>query len=289
MVKPKVIEVNIDNKPYAISLFNRQNVLQGISGLPVNIFASGPSITDIEFNDSLLDSPSIFVNGSLSLTGDYNFNSVIGYVITDERFIKHNAKILVDFYCGQPLYITKPVLDAITTYLPEIIVKYHHVIRVIYAVDRPIDLNRKTGIIQALPLLKKLDNTRKSLKNFTDHSAFIIDTANYPKPIGVTLNIEEGFVEAGTVAYVAAQLAYTLGASEINLYGIDLLNSSLPRFYENNKEVAPCKLDKAIIDRIVPSFDLLGRVYEDKGVRVFNHSPVSKDLFQYLFIPPNNT
>ena len=100
--------------------------------------------------------------------------------------------------------------------------------------------------------------------------------------------MSHGFVEAGTVAYVAAQLAYAREAAAIHLYGIDLLNSNQPRFYENKHNSAPSKLDKAISDRIVPSFNLMGQVYREHGVSVINHSPISKDLFSELEIAPHN-
>ena len=100
--------------------------------------------------------------------------------------------------------------------------------------------------------------------------------------IGVSLDIRHGFVEAGTVAFVATQLAYHLRFSEIHLYGIDLINAHEPRFYENVQNSAPSKLTPAIYNRIVPSFDLLASVYQQQGVMVYNHSSVSKDLFKNL-------
>lgn len=111
---------------------------------------------------------------------------------------------------------------------------------------------------------------------------FVINTQHQPAPIGLSLDVTHGFIEAGTVAYVAAQLAFSRHASEIHLYGIDLLNNDQPRFYENKDNSAPCKLDKAITDRIVPSFNLLGRVYKENNVPVVNHSPVSQELFHHL-------
>lgn len=282
MLTPKHIDIKTSNGSYSIKTFDKQNVSQNLKGLSVNIFASGPSITKVKFEDDLLSGPSIFVNGSLTLTAEHDFTNIVAYVISDERFIKHNSEILEHFYAGQPLYITKPVIEAIAVNLPHIIEKYQHFITIIYPVDRPIVSTNKVGFLNSLPLIKKIGNKKLSLADFNDHPDFVIDTLAYPKPIGVSLNIEQGFVEAGTVAFVAAQLAYTLEANQINLYGIDLINSNQPRFYEKQDNAAPCKLDKAITDRIVPSFDLLGRVYGEHGVKVKNQSPVSKDLFNNI-------
>lgn len=282
MLTPKHIDIKTSNGSYSIKTFDKQNMSQNLEGLPVNIFASGPSIANLKFEDDLLSSPSIFVNGSLTLTAEHDFTNIVAYVISDERFIKHNAEILENFYTGQPLYITKPVIEAIAVNLPHIIEKYQHSITIIYPVDRPIVSTNRVGFLNSLPLINKIGNKKLPLVDFKDHPDFVIDTSGYPKPIGVSLNIEQGFVEAGTVAFVAAQLAYTLGANQINLYGIDLINSNQPRFYEKQDNAAPCKLDKAITDRIVPSFDLLGRVYGEHGVNVNNYSPVSKDLFNNI-------
>lgn len=282
MLTPKHIDIKTSNGSYSIKTFDKQNMSQNLKALSVNIFASGPSIANLKFEDDLLSSPSILVNGSLTITAEHDFTNIVAYVISDERFIKHNAEILEHFYTGQPLYITKPVIEAIAVNLPHLIEKHQHSITIIYPVDRPIVSTDKVGFLNSLPLIKKIGNKKLSLADFKDHPDFVIDTSGYPKPIGVSLNIEQGFVEAGTVAFVAVQLAYTLGANQINLYGIDLINSNQPRFYEKQDNAAPCKLDKAITDRIVPSFDLLGRVYGEHGVNVKNHSPVSKDLFNNI-------
>ncbi|WP_296405316.1 hypothetical protein [Psychrobacter sp.] len=281
MNQSKSINVNIDDKLLTIDVFRKHNIPINLESDSINIFASGPSVANIDFNDSITSLPSMFVNGSLSLLNKHPFSNVIAYVISDERFINNNPEILKQHYTGQPLYITQPVLEAIKVDLPNIINQYHHAIRVIYPVDRPL-MNHKSSLLNSLPLISKVINKKLSLLEFKDHPDFVIDSSNYPKPIGVSLNVEHGFVEAGTVAFVAAQLAFTLGASEINLYGIDLINSNQPRFYESNDNVAPCKLDKAVTERIVPSFDLLAKEYKKHKVGIINHSPISKALFNDL-------
>ena len=282
MKPPKYVEIKAFNNSYSIVRFTQKKDLVSYKNLSVNIIASGPSISNMNYDKDFLDSPTIFVNGSIRLLENFNFAKIIGYVISDDRFIKHNAKIIENIYSGQPLFITKPVLHALADSLPELIEKYHDSINIIYPVDRPLLVNNKSIFLKSLPILNKVAKKKLSLDKFKDHLDFVIDSTSYPKPIGVSLNIENGFVEAGTVAFVAAQLAYTLGAKHINLYGIDLINSSQPRFYESKDDAAPCKLDKAITDRIVPSFDLMGKVYNQHGVKVTNKSPVSKGLFRNI-------
>ena len=154
--------------------------------------------------------------------------------------------------------------------------------RIIYPADRPWAVKTNKSWFSKL-LSKSLSHNRKiSLSMLANQPNFVINTQHQPAPIGLSLDVTHGFIEAGTVAYVAAQLAFSRHASEIHLYGIDLLNNDQPRFYENKDNSAPCKLDKAITDRIVPSFNLLGKIYKENNVPVVNHSPVSQDLFNEL-------
>lgn len=285
MITPKKIKITAADTIYYIQTFNSHSVTRNLIDLPINIFASGPSITNIVVDDILLDTASIFVNGSLSLTNMYSFTNVVGYVISDKRFIKNNREMIDKYYKGQPLYTTISVIKEMADKLPHIIEKFYESIIVIHPADRPSyqlgNSNKYKHFIHKLIISKKLINRKKPLKEFEGHPSFYIDTKNTPQPIGVSFDMSDGFVEAGTVAYVASQLAFSLGATEINLYGIDLLNSTKPRFYEKKDNIAPCKLSKAVSDRIVPSFNLLANAYKKNGVSVINHSPVSKNLFNF--------
>lgn len=278
---PPTVEFDLDNQLITISTFDADEAKQNLYKRAVNIIASGPSIANLALSD-LRDMPTIFVNGSISLTDEYDFKDVVGYVISDARFINHQPEILQKHYTGQPLYATLAVFEAMAVTHPDIMRTYHNAMRVLYPVDRLWGVKSNKLLFSKLAFRKKLLNKKKPLSYFANHPNFVIDTFHKHKPSGVSLDITYGFVEAGTVAYVAAQLAFSRQASAIHLYGIDLLNSNQPRFYENEDNRAPCKLDKAITDRIVPSFNLLGRVYKEHGVPVINHSPISKALFDGL-------
>ena len=242
----------------------------------VNILASGSSIHSANLN-KISQQPCIFVNGSIELMETYDFQQPVAYVITDPRFIRHNLAILQNRYHGQcPLYITQTVLEKLADTDRNLIKKYVQHLRLIYSVERPIRQSSKHFLAK---FFRK--NNKRLLMDFANHPQFVIERHG-DTTIGVSLDIRHGFVEAGTVAFVATQLAYRLGFSEIHLYGIDLINAHEPRFYENSQNSAPSKLAPAIYNRIVPSFDLLASVYQQHGVMVYNHSPVSKDLFTEL-------
>lgn len=278
---PPAVIFNIANQTISIHAFDAQEAKQNLQQQAVNIIASGPSIAELEFAE-LLDTATIFVNGSISLTAQYNFTNIVGYVISDARFIKHQPDILKKHYSGQPLYATLAVLEALAMTHPTMMSNYHSVMRIIYPVNRPWGVKTNKAWFSRLILKQYSLNKKIPLSAFANQPNFVIDTHHKPEPIGLSLDMTYGFVEAGTVAYVAAQLAFSRHASEINLYGIDLLNNNQPRFYENKDNSAPCKLDKAISERIVPSFNLLGKVYKENNVPVVNHSPVSQRLFEGL-------
>ena len=278
---PATAGFNIDNELIVISAFNANEAEQSLLGQDVNIIASGPSVQQLSLSE-LLDTPTIFVNGSISLTEHHAFDHIAGYVISDARFINHQPEILRQHYTGQPLYATLAVFEAMATTHPDIMRTYHHAMRVLYPVDRPWGVKSNKLSFNKLIFKKKRLNKKMPLSYFINHPNFVINSSHSAAEIGVSLNVTHGFVEAGTVAYVATQLAFSRHAATIHLYGIDLLNSDQPRFYENNHNRVPTTLNKVMNERIVPSFNLLGRTYKTHGIDVINHSPVSKSLFDDL-------
>ena len=281
MQLPPSASFDIDHQSITIAGFDANQSGQNLNQQAVNIIASGPSIAHLAFLE-LVDTAVIFVNGSISLLAEHSFENVVGWVISDARFISHQPEVFSKYYNGQPLYATLAVFEAIAASHPYIIRHYSGSMRILYPVDRPWSVKANKLGFNILSFKQKLLNKKKPLSHFADDPNFVIDNEHKPAPIGVSLDITQGFVEAGTVVYVAAQLAFSRNAGAIHLYGVDLINSHLPRFYENTENSAPSKLDKAVSERIIPSLNLLGRVYRQHGVPVINHSPVSQDLFDDL-------
>lgn len=277
---PPTADFIVNDRLITIKAFNASEAQQNLNGQAVNIIASGPSIAELTFS-ALQDTPTIFVNGSISLIGQHDFGAVVGYVISDARFINHQPEILQQYYKGQPLYATLAVFETMAVTHPEIMCTYHDAMRILYPVDRPWGVKSNQSLLSKLTFKNKWLHRKKPLSFFADDEHFMIDTSHKPTAIGVSLDITHGFVEAGTVAYVATQLAFARQAGAIHLYGIDLLNSKQPRFYESANNSAPSKLDRAVHERIVPSFDLLAKVYKSHGVSVINHSPISQSLFNF--------
>lgn len=271
------ISISVENKIYQIRFINKKD-LNCMTCNDMAIIASGPSIKQVDFTQ-LYHKPCIFVNGSISLLENNKVDNFLGYVISDARFINHGKDILRNYFSGQPLYITQPVLLAIAKICPEIIQRYHQHIKIIepaIARFQRIQLKNKINWLTKIILINK----RKILNKLPN---IILDQNNDRQIIGVSLDISNGFIEAGTVAFIAAQLAFSMGTRNIHLYGIDLLNANTqPRFYENIKNKAPIMLDKAIQNRIIPSFNWMAQVYRQHQVEVINHSPISSHILTSL-------
>ncbi|VVP88147.1 hypothetical protein PS918_02956 [Pseudomonas fluorescens] len=96
------------------------------------------------------------------------------------------------------------------------------------------------------------------------------------KTMGFSKNLKRGFFEARTVAYVALQLAYHLGFTQVFLVGVDL-DQSVSRFYEEQgSRVSPCVLDEHFNTRILPSFEILAKHVMNPDFQVYNLSAISK-------------
>lgn len=96
------------------------------------------------------------------------------------------------------------------------------------------------------------------------------------RSIGFSKDLNTGYFDARTVAYIAMQLAYHLGFSKVFLVGIDL-NPCAGRFYEKNEQaVSPCNLDAALQRRILPSLRLMSEHVVNESFKVYNLSASSK-------------
>ncbi|WP_238785889.1 lipopolysaccharide biosynthesis protein [Pseudomonas sp. S35] len=111
------------------------------------------------------------------------------------------------------------------------------------------------------------------------HSALVANHALLPlrkRPIGFSKDMSEGFFDARTVAYLALQLAFHMGFSQVFLVGVDL-HENAGRFYENDKSAkSPCGLDQHYHTRILPSLELMAEKVIGDDFRVYNLSDTSR-------------
>ncbi|KTT11642.1 lipopolysaccharide biosynthesis protein [Pseudomonas oryzihabitans] len=96
------------------------------------------------------------------------------------------------------------------------------------------------------------------------------------RDLGFSRDMDYGIFDVRTVAYIALQLAYHLGFTELYLAGVDL-NAQAPRFYEDgNHPASPCGLDEHLYHRILPGLTIMQTVLAAEGRQVFNLSRTSR-------------
>ena len=96
------------------------------------------------------------------------------------------------------------------------------------------------------------------------------------RDIGFSRDLDYGIFDVRTVAFIALQLAYHLGFSEIYLAGVDL-DTQAPRFYEDGRTPAsPCGLEQHLHSRILPGLQVMQSVMRASGRQVFNLSTRSR-------------
>ena len=96
------------------------------------------------------------------------------------------------------------------------------------------------------------------------------------RPVGFSKDMSEGFFDARTVAYLAIQLAFHVGFTQVFLVGVDLHENS-GRFYETPDSLkSPCGLDQHYLTRILPSFELMSKKVMGDDFMVYNLSERSR-------------
>ncbi|MFK0087253.1 lipopolysaccharide biosynthesis protein [Pseudomonas sp. NPDC090755] len=121
---------------------------------------------------------------------------------------------------------------------------------------------------------------KASLADLLRNDPELVRNRVYPcsrkKPLGFSKNLQRGFFDARTVAYVALQIAYHAGFNKVFLVGLDL-DQNIGRFYEHeHSRLSPCGLDQHYEERILPSFQLMAESVIGDDFAVYNLSPTSR-------------
>lgn len=211
-------------------------------GQTVHIIASGPSINDLD-KSNFHGENCLFVNGS---TAFYEQGMhAIGHVVSDKRFFIQKGNAAADF-----------LLDGVDAFYADTCVEV-------------LDDALKAHINRAF-LIQKIGRSWKD------------KVLGNKVPAINEIDLEKGFYEAGTVAFVAAQLAMYMGYSTVVLHGVDLVDTTKPRFYEKTGEVAPSFLHGAVHNRILPAFKELYIFSQSKSAVIKNASPASQNILSFL-------
>ena len=88
--------------------------------------------------------------------------------------------------------------------------------------------------------------------------------------VGWSDHIHSGFFPSSTVAFVALQVLVALGASEIEIVGMDLGGSRCSIY----ADAQPDRLQEKYVPIILPSFQLMSKVLARRRIRIANLSPI---------------
>ncbi|CAM4060164.1 lipopolysaccharide core biosynthesis protein [compost metagenome] len=222
---------------------------QNIQSGSVFIIASGGSAKDFPFQ-TFHDIPMITMNGAISMFLDTPVRPFF-YACTDR-----------DFSNQQPQLFAEALHRSDRVALWE-----EHVRSLSIRTDGELYLLHKAPKPSFIDILRRKD--QELVRNHT-----------FPgwgqKLLGFSKNLQRGFFDARTVAYLALQIAYHVGFTKVFLVGVDL-NQDLGRFYErNDMAVSPCGLDQHYESRILPSFQLVANSVVDDTFAVYNLSEFSR-------------
>ncbi len=233
-------------RPLAVHDFSRcRNIESG----PVFIIASGPSAKSFPI-EKFAHVPMITMNGAISMFKDTDIKPYF-YACTDRSFSEQQPDLF-----KQAMAVSQRVAlreDHARASRARPMGRLYPISKA----ERPSWLESALGKRSALVVNHSWLPTRK-------------------RPLGFSKDMSEGFFDARTVAYLALQLAYHVGFTQVFLVGVDLDERS-GRFYETAESVkSPCGLDQHYFTRILPSFELMSRKVMGDDFMVYNLSEVSR-------------
>lgn len=210
----------------------------------INIIGSGPSVNEIDKN-LLQDKANIFLNGAISIAKE-NKLPILCLIIMDSTFIKNRFDLIKSIEEPCHLFLNLSSACAIAERDPSILEKHK---------------------ITIFKISKG------------EHSNFFNHNESY-----FSKNLNHGIFDGGTVMSVAIQLAFHFSPKAVYLLGLDINNSTEPRFYEAKNNKLKSGLLKDYEKKILPFMTLSKKCYKRKNISLFNCSPVSKlpyDIIAY--------
>ncbi len=213
----------------------------------INLIGSGPSILDQNFS-SLENKPVILMNGTITLCSTYTFNKLY-YVIIDSTFIINRFNLIKENIPDNAIiFLTPGVLHCI--------------------LECDISFTKKRRVIIIENILEKYLENRKNINTLVQKNIIIRNNT------GLSLDINNGYFDGGTVMYTAAQIALAFNPKTVSFFGFDLGNSNQPRFNEDESNKLKSGLLKDY-NIIISSIKLFGRVCQKRNIDIFNYSPIS--------------
>ena len=213
------------------------------------IVASGASAKDFAVN-SFATVPMITMNGAISMFADTDIDPFF-YVCSDSSF-----------------RLQQPQLYALALQRSQRLALWEHDIN---ALSEP-----PAGEVYRLRKADDLSLWASLFAREPHHARSRAVWNKRARSIGFSKDLQHGYFDARTVAYLALQVAYHVGFTKVFLVGVDL-NQSVRRFYENDRSnPSPCGLDQHFERRILPSMRLMAKQVVSDRFAVYNLSQASR-------------
>ncbi|NER58959.1 lipopolysaccharide biosynthesis protein [Pseudomonas sp. MAFF212428] len=218
-----------------------RNIAQG----PVIIVASGSSARDFPI-EQFADVPMITMNGAISMFADTDIDPYF-YVCSDTHFS-----------------VQQPALYALAMRRSKRVALWQA------------EVEPAAGEMYLLKKANDLPLLGSIFKREPHHARSWALWNKRARSIGFSKDMQHGYFDARTVAYLALQVAYHVGFTKVFLVGVDL-NQSVGRFYEHNHAIkSPCGLDQHYERRILPSMKLMAKRVMGERFAVYNVSQASR-------------
>ena len=226
------------------------------------LVGTGPSLADIDLH-KLKDRVCFGVNGAIAKFGEAKFApkyyAISTYDFFEKRFDMVREAVESGAKCFFPFWGLCKICEQDSSILQNASV---------YLLD---PLNQMYGI----PAMSE-----KAFDNWASNDPDIILHPNMRKKsdrVGFCMNMEKGYFHGENILYTALQHAYYIGYRRIFILGMDLNYSGpTPRFYENASDSRPTWIDASFERSIVPCFEIVRDMCEEKRIEVYNLSPESR-------------
>jgi hypothetical protein len=224
---------------------------------PVTIVATGPSAKDYCWEELRHGGRFVIaVNGAPTILKKENVRPDL-LVVSDNRFAQHGGEHFLNAP-GVPLVTILRAASILATESPN------------QLLGRPFSLIERINSWHGLPRLPH--NALLELNQRSDMPFHFPETPDPNYRIGWSSKPELGYFSGSTVVLVALQIAVGLGATDIEIIGMDL--SGAGRAYDEGGKARPSSLVEQYEKTILPSFKIMHRAMENSGVRIRNLSPV---------------
>lgn len=230
---------------------------------PVTLVTTGPSALEYDW-ESLSQSGRMIatVTGGTKFLQERDITPDL-LVVTDPDFCKVNGFHVRDA-TGIPLAIEYRSAAAVHRYFPGGLN------------DRPVSLIERVNKWYGIPQLP-LDLLH-SMNRVSGAPFLISDAPDKLGRIGWSNRPDLGFYPSSTVAFVALQILVALGATDIEIVGMDL--GGTQSIYAN---ALPSKLQQTYPSVILPSFHSMKDALDGRGIRINNRStvcPLPPEIFR---------